>query len=198
MQVGMVLGFATAYPVNRWLIRRGIREVPGCGQCLTAPPDAAYRRCAGRPRLRTSSLMHRHVTQMVSLAMAAMLCIAAVALASPAARPGRSQVSTSSVQPRLKLQPTVVPLAGRLTFIGRGFRPNEKVWLGVGPPQSEARFWGSARASTAGSFRRTLAVKPRVGPGRWVTGPGRWVALACQRSCRIKAGATFRIVRGLG
>lgn len=26
MQVGMVLGFATAYPVNAWLIRRGIKE----------------------------------------------------------------------------------------------------------------------------------------------------------------------------
>jgi hypothetical protein len=26
MQIGMVLGFATAYPVNIWLIRRGIKE----------------------------------------------------------------------------------------------------------------------------------------------------------------------------
>lgn len=26
MQVGMVLGFATAYPINVWLIRRGIKE----------------------------------------------------------------------------------------------------------------------------------------------------------------------------
>jgi hypothetical protein len=26
MQIGMVLGFATAYPVNVWLIRRGIKE----------------------------------------------------------------------------------------------------------------------------------------------------------------------------
>jgi hypothetical protein len=26
MQVGMCLGFATAYPVNRWLIRKGIKE----------------------------------------------------------------------------------------------------------------------------------------------------------------------------
>ncbi len=142
--------------------------------------------------------MHRHVTHIVPLAIAATLYIAAVALASPGSRPGRSQVSTSRVQPRLKLQPTVVPVGGRLTFIGRGFRPNEKVWLGVGPPQSEARFWGLARANNAGSFRRTLAVKPRVGPGRWVTGPGRWVALACQRACRTKAGASFRIVRFLG
>jgi hypothetical protein len=26
MQVGMALGFLTAYPVNAWLIRRGIKE----------------------------------------------------------------------------------------------------------------------------------------------------------------------------
>ncbi len=26
MQVGMLLGFATAYPVNVWLIRRGVKE----------------------------------------------------------------------------------------------------------------------------------------------------------------------------
>lgn len=27
MQVGMMLGFATAYPMNLWLIKRGIEEV---------------------------------------------------------------------------------------------------------------------------------------------------------------------------
>jgi hypothetical protein len=26
MQIGMVLGFLTAYPVNVWLIRRGVKE----------------------------------------------------------------------------------------------------------------------------------------------------------------------------
>ena len=26
MQVGMILGFITAFPVNMWLIRRGIKE----------------------------------------------------------------------------------------------------------------------------------------------------------------------------
>jgi hypothetical protein len=26
MQIGMVLGFATAWPVNVWLIRKGIKE----------------------------------------------------------------------------------------------------------------------------------------------------------------------------
>lgn len=136
--------------------------------------------------------MRRHVLRTVPLAIAATLCIGVGALASPGAKPNRSAVSTiSRLQPRLKLQPTVVPAAGRLTFIGRGFRSGEKVWLGVGPPQSEARFWGSARTNHTGSFRRTLTVRPLIKPGRWV-------ALACQRGCRIKAGASFRIVRGLG
>jgi hypothetical protein len=27
MQVGMLIGFATSYPMNWWLIRRGIKEV---------------------------------------------------------------------------------------------------------------------------------------------------------------------------
>jgi len=26
MQVGMILGFVTAFPANRWLITRGIKE----------------------------------------------------------------------------------------------------------------------------------------------------------------------------
>ncbi len=26
MQIGMTLGFLTAYPVNQWLLRRGIKE----------------------------------------------------------------------------------------------------------------------------------------------------------------------------
>ena len=26
MQIGMVIGFATAYPMNWWLIRQGIKE----------------------------------------------------------------------------------------------------------------------------------------------------------------------------
>ncbi len=27
MQIGMIIGFATAWPANIWLIRRGIKEV---------------------------------------------------------------------------------------------------------------------------------------------------------------------------
>ena len=43
----------------------------------------------------------------------------------------------------------------------------------------------------SGSFRKTLTVKPHIKPGRWV-------AIACQRGCRIKAGASFRSIKGRG
>ena len=99
--------------------------------------------------------------------------------------------AASSAKPRLTLRPKVVVPGGRLTFVGSGFRENERVWLGVGPPQSEARFWGWARTNRAGAFRKTLTVNPHVKPQRWV-------AIACQRGCRIKAGASFRTTHGRG
>ena len=97
----------------------------------------------------------------------------------------------SSAKPRLTLRPKVVVAGGHLTFVGSGFRENERVWLGVGPPQSEARFWGWARTNRAGAFRKTLTVNPHVKAQRWV-------AIACQRGCRIKAGASFRTTHGRG
>ena len=99
--------------------------------------------------------------------------------------------AASIVKPRLTLKPKVVAPGGRLTFIGNGFRPNEKVWLGVGPPQSEALHWGSTRANRAGAFRKTFTVNRKVHAGRWI-------AIACQRGCRIKAGAPFRTLLGQG
>ena len=94
-------------------------------------------------------------------------------------------------KPQLTLKPKVVAPGGRLTFIGSGFRPNENVWLGVGPPQSEAFRWGSTRANRAGAFRKTFTVNRHVKPGRWI-------AIACQNGCRIKAGAFFRTALGQG
>jgi hypothetical protein len=59
------------------------------------------------------------------------------------------------------------------------------------PPQSEALHWGSTHANRAGTFRRTFTVNREVEAGRWI-------AIACQRGCRIKAGASFRTVLGQG
>jgi len=126
------------------------------------------------------------------LALVAMALIAvSVAQAARAPAVGRNDIRVASAKPRLTLRPTVVVAGGRLTFIGSGFRAHQRVWLGVGPPQSEALFWGWGRTNRAGGFRKTLTVNPHLNPRRWV-------AIACQRGCRIKAGASFRTTRGRG
>jgi hypothetical protein len=130
--------------------------------------------------------------RILAVLVTAALLIVSVAHASQSPKLARNGLSVvSHVKPRLTLRPTIVTPGDRLTFIGSGFRRNEKVWLGVGPPQSEASFWGSARTNNTGAFRKALTVNRRVKPGRWV-------ALACQRGCRIKAGASFRSVSGRG
>ncbi len=113
-------------------------------------------------------------------------CVSSAGVSSPARAGARARI-----RPQLKARPAVLPAGARLTLIGSGFRPGERVWLGVGPPQSEAQYWGSDRTNRAGAFRRTFIVNRRVPPGRWV-------AIACQRGCRIKAGAGFRTVAGRG
>jgi hypothetical protein len=124
--------------------------------------------------------------------IAGVLITVSVAEAARAPTPVRNHFSAaSSAKPRLTLQPKVAAAGARLTFIGSGFRRNERVWLGVGPPQSEALFWGWARANRTGAFRKTLTVNRHLKPGRWV-------AIACQRGCRIKAGASFRSISGRG
>lgn len=132
---------------------------------------------------------------MVRRVVPALLAIAlpiSVAQASQPSSPARHESSIASrAKPRLTLRPKVVVPGGRLTLTGSGFRPNERVWLGVGPPQSEALFWGSSRTNRAGFFRKTLTVNPRVTAGRWIT-------VACQRGCRIRASASFETVLGRG
>jgi len=88
---------------------------------------------------------------------------------------------------RLRVVPSPVLRGRPITLVGSSFRHNSSVWIGVGPPQSEATRIGSARTDARGGFRKTFTVH---------RSPGRWVALACQRGCRIKAGASFRIIAG--
>ena len=128
----------------------------------------------------------------LTLVAIGLLIVVSAAQAAQSASPTRHQGSAASIaKPRLTLKPKVVAPGGRLTFIGGGFRPGEKVWLGVGPPQSEALHWGDTRANRAGAFRKTFTVNRKLQARRWV-------AIACQRGCRIKAGASFRTVVGQG
>jgi len=127
-----------------------------------------------------------------ALVTVGVLIVVSAAQAAHTGIPIRDHGTAASIaKPRLMLKPTVVVPGGRLTFIGNGFRANEKVWLGVGPPQSEALHWGSTRANRAGAFRKTFTVNRKIHAGRWI-------AIACQRGCRIKAGASFRTVLGQG
>ncbi len=130
----------------------------------------------------------------VSGALALFLLTAAVLLAppAPAAPLGRAPAyAREAVAPRLRIQPGTVPRGGRLTLIGSNFRRNETVRLYIGPPQSEASYFGSARTGPKGGFRKDFRVHPSATPGRYVV-------IACQRNCRIKASATVRIVAAGG
>jgi hypothetical protein len=132
------------------------------------------------------------VTRTFTLVTVSVLIAVAAAQASHTTTSIRHHApAASSAKPRLTLKPNVVIPGGRLTFIGTAFRPNEKVWLGVGPPQSEARHWGSTRANGGGAFRKTFTVNRKLDAGHWI-------AIACQRGCRVKAGASFRTVLGQG
>ena len=125
-----------------------------------------------------------------ALVTVSVLIVVSAAQAAHTGTPIRHHGTAASItKPRLTLKPKAVAPGGRLTFIGHGFRPSEKVWLGVGPPQSEALHWGSTRANRTGAFRKTFTVNRKIHAGRWI-------AIACQRGCRIKAGASFRTVLG--
>ena len=90
---------------------------------------------------------------------------------------------------RLRATPRTIPPGGHITLTGSGFHSSASVWIGVGPPQSEATRIGSARTDATGAFRKTFTISRQ---------PGRYVAIACQRQCRVKASATFRVVGGRG
>lgn len=94
--------------------------------------------------------------------------------------------SPAMASPRLDVQPTTVTAGHTITFSGSGFRASARVVVAIGPPRSEADPVGSTRTTSRGRFTLRLAIPATATPGRYV-------ALGCQRSCRIKAQASFRI-----
>lgn len=112
-----------------------------------------------------------------SLLLTALAVLAASAPA-PAAVAARPTVSVS---------PTTVVRGGSLLVTGRHWTPRATVQLLIGPPRSEADPVATARATATGTFRRRLPIARGARTGRFVL-------LACRRSCRIKASASFRIV----
>lgn len=95
--------------------------------------------------------------------------------------------AAASAKPRLTVRPATVQAGNVVAFSGSGFLANRRVQILVGPPRSEASPIGSAGSNSSGRFRVKIRMSTRARPGRYV-------ALACQRTCRIKASASLRIL----
>ncbi|MCU0258335.1 MAG: hypothetical protein MUF56_04845 [Solirubrobacteraceae bacterium] len=93
----------------------------------------------------------------------------------------------AAARPTVAVSPTTVVRGGSVLVTGRRWAPRATVQLLIGPPRSEADPVATVRTTSAGTFRRRLPIAAGARTGRFVL-------LACRRSCRIKASASFRIV----
>lgn len=90
---------------------------------------------------------------------------------------------------KLRLTPTLVQRGATLTVKGSGFVPNVKLTLDVGRPNSKpTAHWTTLKTNAAGSFRYAKMI-PRSAFA------GEYVVRACQRACRVRATASYRIVK---
>lgn len=96
--------------------------------------------------------------------------------------------STTAVA-KLRLNPTLVGRGATLTVKGSGFTPRVKVTLDVGRPNSKpTTHWTTLKANAAGGFRYTKVISRSAFAGEYVV-------RACQRACRVRATASYRIVK---
>jgi hypothetical protein len=99
---------------------------------------------------------------------------------------GTGAIAAAPPAPRLRVEPATAYAGTVRTFAGTGYLANRTVTVYAGPPFSEATILvGSAQSDGRGNFRLRTAL--------WLRGVGRYVAIACQRGCRVKAGAALRI-----
>jgi hypothetical protein len=113
---------------------------------------------------------------------AATLVAAATALSLAALAGGASTAA-------LRIQPPVVVRGDPIKVTGTGFKPGLKVTLTIRRPYADrtARL-GSITAGRKGGFVFTKKISRS-------TTAGTWVVRACQRGCRIKATARFRVAK---
>jgi hypothetical protein len=90
--------------------------------------------------------------------------------------------------PTISLWPKTVPRGAVLLVTGRHWTPGRLVDVLVGPPRSEADHVAWARARADGTFRRGIRIARDAKTGSFVV-------LGCRRACRVKAQASFRVVR---
>jgi hypothetical protein len=90
---------------------------------------------------------------------------------------------------KLRVTPTMLQRGDMLIVKGTGFAPRVRVRIDVDRPSGQPNVhWATVKANAAGGFRYAKVISRSAYPGRYVV-------LACQRTCRIKATATFRIVK---
>lgn len=110
----------------------------------------------------------------------------AAAFAAADAAPPRPPAKAAAVH--VRVTPATVHRGGVITAIGSGWPASRGVEILIGPPYSEADHVTWARATRAGTFR--VRIRARA-----TSATGRWVLLACRRACRIKASASYRVIR---
>jgi hypothetical protein len=97
--------------------------------------------------------------------------------------------ASTTVVAKIRLSPTLVQRGATLTVRGSGFVPRVRVSIDVGRPNSApTTHWTTLRANAAGSFRYAKVISRS-------TFAGQYIVRACQRTCRVKATASYRIVK---
>jgi hypothetical protein len=90
---------------------------------------------------------------------------------------------------RLSVNPPLLGHGATVIIKGTGFAPKVNVTINVrrpdGPPTVR---WATLKAGSAGGFRYVKAISRSADPGKYVV-------IACQRACRVRATASFRIVK---
>jgi len=127
-------------------------------------------------------------TMRVPLLLAA---AATILVAAPAAGTGASsdRGAHAAAKPTLKVSPSRASPGTTITYSGRHWRARSTITLLIGPPNSEADRFSSARTSSSGTFRKKLRLPAAATPGKYVV-------LACRLSCRVKAQANLTITGG--
>lgn len=95
----------------------------------------------------------------------------------------------TTARAKLQITPLVAARGATVTVKGTGFTPKVNVTIDVGRRNSEpTAHWATVNASAGGGFRYGKVISRS-------TAAGTYVVVACQRSCRVKATATFRVAK---
>jgi len=96
--------------------------------------------------------------------------------------------STTAVA-KLRVAPTLVQRGATLTVRGSGFVPKVRVTIDVGRPNTApTAHWTTLKANAVGGFRYAKVISRSAFAGEYVV-------RACQRACRVKATASYRIIK---